>query len=104
MLAHCQKYINTISAIKMDIRMEQMPSSVRLRCKKSENTDKVFEKEDEGLKNTKSTQKKQSKQSIDSIICIFIILLSTLVILHRSKTISTDVLFDFKVKQQYPVA
>ena len=79
--------------------MEQIPSSTRLRYKKNENTDKVCEKEDEELMNRKRTQKKQSKQSTDSVVCIFIILLSTLVILHRSKTISTDVLFDFKVKQ-----
>ena len=79
--------------------MEQIPSSMRLRCKKNENTDKVVcKKEDEELMNRTKTEKKQSKQSTaDSVVCIFIILFSTFVILHRSKTISTDVLFDFKV-------
>ena len=79
--------------------MEQIPSSMRLRCKKNENTDKVCKKEDEELMNRTKNEKKQSKQSTaDSVVCIFIILFSTFVILHRSNTISTDVLFDFKVK------
>ena len=79
--------------------MEKLPSSTRLRYQKNDKSDNLLEKKDEGLKNIETTRKKQSKQSVDSVVCIFVILLSTFVILHRSETISTDVLFSFKVNQ-----